>query len=134
MNSKGAIFKVRLSAVLLLLALAACSSGPVGPGPQQVGEMYYAAVMAGDFGAAAELYTRDVPREAVIAELEANRQRFGDLESYQMTDLVSYNASGGMRFTLRFMTRYSNENAVEGLMMFQSGTDNIVRIQQKVLH
>ncbi len=131
-----AISAIRFPLVVLLpaLALAACSSEPVGPGPAQVGEQYYEAVKAGDFGAAAALYVQDVPREAVVAELVANRQRLGDLESYRRTDLVSYTTSGGMRYTLRFMTRYANGHAIEGLMLFQSATDNVVRIEEKNQH
>lgn len=123
-----------IMAAIVALVLAGCTPGPVGPGPQQIGELYYEAIKAGDFEAAAGLYATDVSRTAVVDELEATRRRLGDLESYRMTDLVSYTASGGMRFTLRFMVRYSNGHATESLMLFQSGSDNLIRIEQHVVH
>lgn len=116
--------------VALCLVLAACNPAPPGPGPQAIGDLYYQAIQSGDFAAAAELYASDVSRQAVIDELASNRERFGELESYRMTDLVSYTASGGLRYTLRYMTRYANGHATEGLMLFQSATDNLVRIEQ----
>jgi hypothetical protein len=137
--SKMCVSAVRLPVLCAIIALvlavmiAGCRSEPVGPGPGQVGELYYDAIKAGDFYAAAELYVPGVPRGAVVDELEMTRERLGDLENYRRTDLVSYTASGGMRFTLRFMTRYSKGHATEGLMLFQSSADNIVRIEQHTI-
>lgn len=119
--------------LIAILAMAGCSREPLGPGPQEIGELYYQAIKAGEFEHAAELYAPNVPRSMVVDELEATRQRLGDLESYRMTDLVSYTASGGMRYTLRFMTRYSRGHSTEGLMLFQSSADNLVRIEQHTL-
>ncbi len=119
--------------LIAVLAVAGCSQAPMGPGPQEIGELYYQAIKAGDFERAAELYARNVPRSMVVDDLEATRERLGDLESYRMTDLVSYTASGGMRYTLRFMTRYSRGHSTEGLMLFQSSADNLVRIEQHTL-
>lgn len=116
--------------LLFVLALSGCMSEPAGPAAGQVGEQYFSAIKGGDFEAAAELYAPNVSRAAVVDELKAQNQRLGDLESYRMTDLVSYTANGGMRFTLRFMTRYSNGHATEGLLLFQSSSDNSVRIVQ----
>lgn len=116
------------AATILVLALPGCMSEPVGPGAGQIGEQYFNAIKAGDFQAAAELYAPDVSRAAVVDELMAQNQRLGDLESFRMTDLVSYTANGGLRFTLRFMTRYSKGHATEGLLLFQSSSDNSVRI------
>ncbi len=121
---------VHLPVIALCLALAACNPAPPGPGPQAIGDLYYQAIQAGDFAAAAELYASGVSRAMVVDELASTRERLGALESYRMTDLVSYTASGGMRYTLRYMTRYANGHATEGLMLFQSATDNLVRIEQ----
>lgn len=123
---------VALTIAAVILFLAGCMSEPVGPGPEQVGQLYYDAVKNGDFESAADLYAPGVPRAQVVSQLENHHQRMGALENYRMTDLVSYTASGGMRYTLRFMVRYNNGHATEGLMLFQSSQDNIVRIEEHI--
>lgn len=127
------IAKYRLLPVILAafaLGLGGCMSEPVGPGPDLLGDMYFSAVQKGDFAAAAELFAPGIPRSAIIADLEFTQERFGDLQSYRRTDLVSFAASGGIRYALRYMTQYTNGHAIENVMMFQSGNDNMVRIEQ----
>lgn len=123
-----------LPILLAVTALAGCTPAPVGPGPQQVAEMYYQAVRSGDFKAAAELYTADTSTTAVIDQLESNRRHLGELQSYRMTDLISYPANGGTRYNLRFMTNYAGQHATEGLILFLSDNDNRVRIEEHQIH
>lgn len=115
--------------LLLAFVLAACHPEPQGPTAEQLGELYFEAIKAGDFDAAAALYDEDVPREAVRRELRAMHEQFGGLEDYTMTDLVSYIAGGSRSYTLKYKTRYANHHASEGLLI-QLGRDNRMRIKR----
>ncbi len=121
-----------LAALLLLLifTLSGCgSAGLVGPKAEQVGELFYAALKKGDFAAAADLYVKKRPRAEIIQELEEYKQRLGDLQSYKMKDVVVSTVFSGVRYIIRYKTQYTQIKATEGLIMFQSVSDDFIRIE-----
>ena len=117
--------------LLMLVTLTGCGeSGPVGPSAEEIGEQFYAAVKRGDFAAAAELYVEKQPRSAIVRQLEENQQRLGDLESYKFKDIVVNTVFSGVRYILRYNTKYSKgSRATEGLIMFQPVSDNVIRVE-----
>lgn len=118
-------------AVLLLAALllAGCSAELEGPSAEQLGELYFEALKTGDYSAAAALYDQGVPRDGIIGELVSTRERYGELEAYTMTDLVSYIGGGTPSYTLKYKTRYAHHHATETLLI-QPGADNRLHIKR----
>jgi len=116
--------------LLLVFSLSGCGlSGPVGPNAEQVGELFYAALVKGDFAAAADLYVEKRSRAEIIQELEEYQQRLGDLKSYKKKDMVVNTVYSGVRYIIKYKTQYTQLNATEGLIMFQPVTDNIIRVE-----
>lgn len=129
----GSVYRAAAALLLAAIMLAGCAPGVEGPEAERVGELYFEAVKAGDYEAVAALYDRAVPRDALIAELTATRERYGELEGYTMTDLVSYIGSGVPSYTLKYKTRYANHHATETLLM-QPGEDRKLYIKRNDFH
>ncbi len=116
--------------LLLIVTLSGCgAAGLAGPPAEQVGELFYEALKKGDFTAAADLYVQKRPRAEIVQELEEYQQRLGDLKSYKMKDMVVSTVFSGVRYILRYKTQYTQRNLTEGLIMFQSVSDDFIRIE-----
>ncbi len=122
----------RMGAIVILAAavfLVGCDEKPVGPSAEEVGTRFYEALKRGDFAAAAALYVDKMPREQIIAELKENRSQLGDLQQYNLKDVVTNTVFSGRRYILKYKTRYTNQHATEGLILFQPVSDNVIRIE-----
>lgn len=117
----------RAMVLLAMLAVAACRAGLGGPTGEQVAvsqaDAIFAAIKAKDFQHAASLYSDQFYRATTPqkwqAHLERINDKWGDLQSYELSNVVVNSVYSGVRFALKYKTEYAKRGAFETLVFFR---------------
>ncbi len=121
-----------IATLACVLALAGCQIGPPSSGAaERVASEYYQAIKAQDLAGAVMFYqdTNVQPREQWLQQLEDQREKLGDLQSYELVETTVNTVFSGVRYILRYKTRYTQATATETLIMFESVSDSKMVIQ-----
>jgi len=106
--------------VLVIIALAGCSTETPSIPPDQLASEFYNAIINKDFKTAVSLYGGDRPAEAHIQELQELQDKLGDLQSYKLQNTEVNTVFSGTRYIFTYRLQYAKARITELLIMFQS--------------
>ena len=115
------IFGIRKLSVLLCVGLAACSDpGNTIGMAKQVADNFFQAVKNQDFEKAADFFedAPNNPRGRWLAELRANNDKLGALQTFKLVDKEVDTVYSGTRYILVYNTEYAKQSARETLILF----------------
>ena len=96
---------------------------------ENVATRFFEAAKAKDYARAAGLFVDAEMGARAADQLQLNQSKLGDLQDYELRHSTVNTVFSGRRFTLKYVTKYTNFGATETLIMFESVSEPGIKIE-----